>query len=89
MCRSVASHVAVTHAVFYFVSSAREEGLMEKFAEVCAASQAESLIKVDVWEAAAGLPQTGPISYRNGVNSILSEQYSLNTRHDKEQEARP
>ena len=44
--------------------------------------------KVDVREAAAELPQIDSETHEDGENSILSEPHSLNTRHDKEQEAR-
>ncbi|MYF99504.1 restriction endonuclease subunit S [Candidatus Poribacteria bacterium] len=44
--------------------------------------------KVDVREAAAELPQIDSETHEYGENSILSEPHSLNTRHDKEQEAR-
>lgn len=45
--------------------------------------------KLDVREAAANLPQMDPKTHEYGVNSILSEQHSLTTQHDNEQEARP
>lgn len=45
--------------------------------------------KLDVREAAAELPQMDPKTHEDGVNSILSEQDSLTTRHDNGQKARP